>query len=93
MAIRFSWDPGKARDNERKHGVSFGEAATAFADPLSLTKPDPDHSEFELRFIHVGMTALGRIVLVVHVEQGDTIRIVSARRTTRRERAQYEEES
>ncbi len=91
MAIRFTWNPAKARDNERKHGVPFGEAATAFADPLSLTGLDPDHSEFEQRFIHVGMTSRGRLVLVVHVEEGDTIRIVSARNATRRERAKYEE--
>jgi uncharacterized DUF497 family protein len=94
MALRFTWDPRKAAANKRKHGIDFAEAATAFADPLSLTIPDPDHSEAEDRFLLVGRSVRERLLVVVHVERAaDEIRLISARRATRRERAQYEEGS
>jgi uncharacterized DUF497 family protein len=94
MALRFTWDPRKAAANKRKHGIDFAEAATAFADPLSLTIPDPDHSEAEDRFLLVGLSVRERLLVVVHVERAaDEIRLISARRATRRERAQYEEGS
>jgi hypothetical protein len=90
--LSFEWDPAKAESNERKHGVPFREAATAFGDPLSLTVPDPDHSEGEARFVLVGVTHRGRLVVVAHVETDDTIRIISARPATRAERKSYEQE-
>jgi uncharacterized DUF497 family protein len=90
--LRFDWDPDKAASNEQKHGVSFSEAATAFGDPLSITVPDPDRSEGEARFVLVGLTYLGRLVVVAHAEIDDSIRIISARSATRAEREIYEEE-
>ena len=92
MALRFSWDPRKAASNVRDHGVSFEEAVTAFGDPLSITIPDPVHSESEDRFVLVGLSATSRLLVVVHAERGDDdIRIISARLASRRERTQYEE--
>jgi hypothetical protein len=90
MGLTFEWDQRKAAENEARHGVSFAEAATAFADTLSLTIADPDHSEREDRFVLIGMTYLGRIVVVVHTERGDNIRIISARLPVRREERIYE---
>jgi uncharacterized protein len=88
--LEFSWDERKALQNARRHGVRFEEAATAFVDPLGRVYDDPDHSETETRFILVGHSLAGRLLLVVHAEKGDTIRIISARRPTPRERAEYE---
>lgn len=88
--LEFSWDERKALQNARRHGVRFEEAATAFVDPLGRVYDDPDHSEAEARFILVGHSLAGRLLLVVHAEKGDTIRIISARRPTPRERAEYE---
>jgi uncharacterized DUF497 family protein len=93
MSLRFEWDDVKSATNFDKHGVSFQEAATAFGDPLSLTIADPDHSgSDEQRHILLGQSFQGRLLVVVHVERGDTIRIISARSATRRERQDYEEE-
>jgi uncharacterized DUF497 family protein len=93
MQLRFAWDPRKAASNARKHGVSFQEAATAFADPLSLTVPDPDHSGAEARFLLVGLSNRHRLVVVTHVERDDDlVRLINARLATRRERRQYEED-
>jgi uncharacterized protein len=88
--VEFEWDPGKAEPNTEKHGLSFEEAATAFGDSLSLTIPDPDHSEDEDRYILMGETAVGRLVVVVHTDREDTVRIISARLATSRERRDYE---
>ncbi|MFL5453717.1 MAG: BrnT family toxin [Myxococcales bacterium] len=90
MAMRFEWDPNKAKRNRAKHGVSFEDAATAFGDPLSLTIFDPDHSEHEDRFILVGSTSGGRLVVVAHTERRGVVRIVSARVATKQERRTYE---
>lgn len=90
MSLQFEWDSTKAEVNERKHGLSFDEAATAFSDPLSLTIPDPDHSEGEERFLLLGITARGNLVVVSHVERGATLRLISARRADARERRDYE---
>jgi uncharacterized protein len=87
----FEWDPVKAKQNRRKHRVSFQEAATVFGDPLALTYPDPDHSTSEQRFITVGMSSACRILIVAHADRHENIRIISARRTTPRERKHYEE--
>ena len=89
--MRFDWDPRKAAANLRKHSVSFEEASTVFGDDYSLTGTDPDHSVGEERFITFGMSQSGRLLVVSHTEQGDTIRIFSARRATRSERRLYEE--
>jgi hypothetical protein len=94
MALRFSWDPRKASANVRKHGVSFDEASTAFADPLSITVPDPDHSDDETRFLLVGRSLRHRILVVIHAERSESvIRLISARLASRRERRIYEEDA
>ena len=89
--MRVEWDPRKARENLRKHGVSFEEASSVFFDSLSATGDDPDHSADERRFVTFGVSSLGRVLVVAHAERGDAIRIISARRTTRAERNLYEE--
>ena len=83
------WDEGKAWRNVEKHGVSFEEATTVFGDPLSLTIDDPLHSEDEVRFVTMAETVKREIVVVVHTERGDSIRIITARKATRRERRTY----
>jgi uncharacterized protein len=93
MSLQFTWDPPKAANNLRKHKVGFPEAATAFADPLSLTISDPDHSVSEERFVLIGQSQRRRLVVLAHVERGELIRIISARLATRRERKTYEEEA
>ena len=89
--MRLEWDARKARQNLRKHGISFQEAASVFFDPLSVTGDDPDHSANERRFVIFGVSALGRLLVVAHVGREDAIRIISARRTTQAERKLYEE--
>ncbi len=91
MALSFEWDPRKAAANLRKHGIGFPEAATAFGDPRSLTIPDPDHSAGEERFLLLGRSQAGRLVVVAHTERGANIRLISARAADRRERRTYEE--
>lgn len=93
MALRFRWDPRKAVGNVRKHGVTFEEATTVFGDRLSVTIADPDHSVDEQRFLLLGLSSRGRLLVVAHSERGDAIRIISARRVTRRERRTYAEEN
>jgi uncharacterized protein len=88
--MKFEWDSPKAQENFLSHGVSFEEATTVFGDPLAGTIPDPDHSEGEARFLTIGLTANGRLIVVSHTEEGDTIRIISAREATSHERKQYE---
>ena len=90
MPLTFEWDSRKARSNLAKHGVGFQEASTIFGDPLSLTIPDPGHSLSEKRYITVGRAFSGKLLVVVHTERGDNIRIISARRASRRERKFYE---
>ena len=87
----YEWDSRKAKTNLRKHGVSFEEAATVFLDSLAITFPDPDHSEEEHQEITIGLTMKHRVVFVSHCPRGDRIRIITARRATRKERKQYEE--
>jgi uncharacterized DUF497 family protein len=89
--MRFEWDEDKAARNIAKHGVSFLEAATVFGDPLSDTFDDPDHSAAEHRFIIFGTSERGRILVVAHTDDRETIRIISAREPTRGERNFYEE--
>ena len=86
----FEWDPKKAETNLKKHGVSFEEASTAFKDPLSLTIDDPLHSSDEERLILIGMSYNNRMLVIVHTEIRDNIRIISARKATKEERNNYE---
>jgi len=88
--MKFTWDPAKAEENVLAHGVSFQEATTVFGDPLAATIPDPEHSLGEVRFVTVGHSNDGQLLVVCHTEQGDTIRIISARRATSHERKDYE---
>ena len=92
MTRGFSWDTRKASGNERKHGVSFEDALTAFLDPLSITIPDPDHSANENRYLLIGMSPRRHLLIVAHAERGNNIRIINARLANRRERKVYEEE-
>jgi hypothetical protein len=91
MGYTFKWNKRKARQNLKKHGVSFEEAATVFGDTLSLTIPDPLHSIEEQRWIIIGQSYRNRTLVVVHTAQEYNIRIISARLATRRERRNYEE--
>lgn len=88
--MEFEWDPNKAAANLRKHGVSFDEAATVLADPLSITVSDPDHSQEEDRFITVGLSYYRRLLIVVYTERELRIRLISARELTATERIAYE---
>lgn len=90
FSVKFEWNPVKAEGNLEKHGVSFQEATTVFGDPLSYTFDDPDHSDDEERFLTVGMTLTARLLIVSHTDRGATIRIISARELTRKERSFYE---
>ena len=91
MPLLFEWDPKKARRNLKIHEVSFDEASTAFRDPLSRTIDDPLHSQDEERMVLIGVSQQGRLMVVVHAERGDRIRVISARLATRMERLDYEE--
>lgn len=88
--LSFEWDNQKAHSNVQKHGISFDEASTVFADPLSLTIHDPLHSEDEERLVLIGISHKNRTLIVVHTERGDNIRIISARKATKKERSYYE---
>ena len=87
----FEWDDDKAETNERKHGVPFPEAMTVLADDLALTGYDPDHSGDEDRYITMGMSAAGRLLIVSHTDRGEKVRIISAREAGRAERKDYED--
>jgi uncharacterized DUF497 family protein len=89
--VRFEWDRKKALANAEKHGVTFDEAVTVFRDPLAATFDDPDHSRGERRFITVGYSGQGRLLVVCHTERRDAVRVISARRATARERKRHEE--
>ncbi len=91
MGLLFEWHPRKAFQNQHKHGVSFQEASTVFADPFSATLPDPEHSYNEERFIIIGLSKNNRLLMVAHTERGDTIRIISARELTPSEGMTYEQ--
>ncbi len=89
--LKIEWDPPKAAANFKKHGISFEEAATAFSDEHGRLIPDPDHSEDEDRFILLGMSLSTRLLVVCHCyrEPSSVIRIISARKASKSERAQY----
>ena len=88
--MQITWDLDKAAVNLDKHGVDFQDAATIFTDPLSVTFPSEDHSEDEARFLTIGESTKGELLVVAHTEEEDIIRIISARRATRQERRFYE---
>lgn len=88
--MRVEWCAEKARANVRKHGVSFPEALTVFYDPLAATVDDPDHSASEPRCITIGYSGADRLLVVSHTDRGDSLRIISARPATRRERNRHE---
>lgn len=85
----FEWDPAKARSNRLKHAVDFAEAAVAIEDPHSRHMSDPDAKD-EARFVALGMDGLGRILLTAYTHRNDAVRIISARKASKRERMQYE---
>lgn len=90
VAVIYEWDTAKAAANFRKHKASFAEAASVFLDPLALTFPEPDYSDEEEREITIGFSSKQRALFVSHCGRGDRIRIISARKATRKERLQYE---
>ncbi len=91
MSLHFEWDVNKATANIAKHGVSFEEAATVFRDAIAAIFDDENHSDEELREIIIGHSDSNRLLLVCFTERDDAIRIISARKATRRERRDYEE--
>lgn len=89
--MEFEWDDTKAEANNRKHGVTFTEAMTVFADPLSLTGYDPVHSQDEDRFVTMGLSDNNRLLVISHTDRGDKVRIISARVASRSECKEYED--
>jgi uncharacterized DUF497 family protein len=90
MGLIFEWDDNKGTANAIKHGVAFTEAGTIFGDEQSITIPDFKHSQKEPRFITMGMSQNGRLLIVIHTDRGNHLRITSARPASRKERKQYE---
>ncbi len=93
MALTFEWDEDKAAANYRKHKVSFDEARTVFGDPRSLTVFDEAHSLDEPRYVDLGTSARGRVLVVAYTERGENIRLISSRKATPAERRQYDQAS
>jgi uncharacterized DUF497 family protein len=91
--MKFEWNRAKAAANLHKHGVSFEEAASVFADALSHVFPDVDHSDDETRFLLIGLSRSERVLVVSHTDRDDSVRIISAREATKKERKFYEESS
>ena len=90
--MEFEWDENKAVKNHEKHGISFQEATTVFGDPMELTIADPDHSTAEYRFMSIGRSSLGNLLVVSYTERKENhIRIISARRATKHEQKHYEQ--
>ena len=90
MPLTFEWDENKANENLKKHGVSFDEAKTVFNDPFSVTIDDPDHSIEENRYVDIGLSSKGRLIVVSYIERNDRVRIISSRKATKKERKDYE---
>ncbi len=88
--MRFQWDAAKAALNLKGHSVAFEEALTVFYDPLAATFRDPEHSHGEQRFITVGYSTRGRLLVVCHTERARSLRLISARPATKRERKRHE---
>lgn len=88
--MEFEWEPEKAEINLQRHGVTFSEAITVFGDPLEVTMLDPTHSEGEFRFLSLGISEAGRLLVVAYTERQGRIRIINAREATPKERRDYE---
>jgi uncharacterized DUF497 family protein len=91
MELTFEWDEAKDQSNQRKHGVSFDEAKSVFGDPRSITIHDEQHSDEEDRYIDMGVSSRGRVIVVSYTERGPNIRIISCRKATKSERKTYEQ--
>jgi uncharacterized protein len=91
MFIRFEWHEAKAKSNLKKHGITFEEAQSVFFDEYARIKPDPDHSILESRFIIQGYSSTNKLVVISFTERNETIRIINARKATKKERKHYEE--
>ncbi|WP_445634943.1 BrnT family toxin [Nostoc sp. DSM 114161] len=91
MELGFEWHEEKAKENLQKHGISFEEAKTVFNDPFSITISDPNHSVNEERYIDIGLSLRGQLLVVVYTERQFSIRIISCRRATKAERKVYEQ--
>ena len=91
MELTFEWDEEKELSNRKKHGVSFEEAKTVFNDPLSITIADVQHSDDEDRYLDIGLSARGRLIVVSYTERGSNIRVISCRKATKFERRTYEQ--
>jgi uncharacterized DUF497 family protein len=91
MDFVFEWDEVKAQHNARRHRITFEEAVSIFSDPYLVTFSDEGHSDVEDRFISIGRSDRGRILLVVHTDRGDAIRLISCRKVTAAERTTYEQ--
>ena len=90
--MEFEWDKNKDKRNRKKHAISFSEATTIFGDPLELTISDPDHSSGEYRFLSIGRSNLGNLLVVSYTErQQNRIRIISTRKAKRKEKKSYEQ--
>ena len=90
MNLTFEWYEEKAKRNLKKHGVSFAEAKTVFNDPFSITIPDTTHSDEEERYVDIGCSSEGRILVVSYTERGSNIRIISCRKAVKKEKREYE---
>jgi uncharacterized DUF497 family protein len=91
MELTFEWDEDKDKSNQRKHRVSFDEAKSVFGDPNSITIVDEQHSDEEVRYIDIGMSSRGRLIVVSYTERAPNIRIISCRKATKSERTTYEQ--
>ncbi len=90
MALTFEWNEEKSKNNFKKHGLRFEEAKTVFNDPLAITVDEPDHSDDEERYIDIGISSKGRLVVVWYTERNENIRIIGCRKATKKERRAYE---
>lgn len=91
MSLKFEWDTRKAVSNKRKHNITFEEASSVLSDSLSVTIPDPLHAGNEERLVTIGRSDQYRLLVLVHAERGDVIRLISARPATAQEKKRYEE--
>ncbi len=91
MELTYEWDETKAKENLKRHRISFEEAKSVYNDPHLWTFPDPDHSDIEQRYINIGYSSRGRVLVVTHTERGDNIRIISCRKATASEVRDHEE--
>ncbi len=91
MTTTFEWDEDKSKLNVRKHGLSFEEGKTVFNDPFAITIGDPDHSDDESRYIDIGLSSKGKLLVVWYTDRNENIRLIGCRKATRSERKAYEE--